>query len=90
MRSGDLVKLDMGDEECLYGLIVRGVYEGRVVHRDVHGKAKHIELTPVIDVTVDGKFLKGIPISSAVRVERRQIVTEREGDYEGPSRKETT
>ena len=82
MKSGDLVEIDMGDGEYLYGLVVRGIYEGRVTHRDNRGKAKHTELAPVIDVTVDGQLLKGIPIRSALRVERRYVTKKTEDSYE--------
>lgn len=52
------------------GVVIRGVYEGRIYLVDVvSGKNIATELAPVVDIMIAGKIIKEVPIRCLDRVE---------------------
>ena len=81
MKKGDLVISTSGDDHLLRlapkstwenpGVVIRGVYEGRLLLVDaVTGKNIATELTPVVDIMIAGRIIKEVPIKYLNRVVR--------------------
>ena len=52
------------------GVVIRGVYEGRIYLVDlISGKNIATELAPVVDIMIAGKIIKEVPIRCLDRVE---------------------
>jgi len=56
------------------GVVIRGVYEGRIYLIDtISGKNIATELTPVVDIMIAGKIIKEVPIRCLDKVENENI-----------------
>ena len=60
-------------------LVVRGIYEGSVTHYNHNGKPKVTELKPVIDVMVNSRIIKCVPIEFFERVTSSETKQKKEG-----------
>jgi len=93
MTEGDLVRRinfpdDLNSDQKIKrlwkepALVVRGIYEGSVTHYNHNGKPRMTELKPVIDVMIDGRIVKCMPIEFFERVTSSEARQEEEAGVE--------